>query len=675
MKIKITTLLCFVTLTFSFLNAQDVKFGKISKKELQEKFYPEDTAANAVVLYKKRRSVVEYNNTVGWELITTIHERIKIYNQEGFNIASKSVRLYTQAGKEEEFSVKGYTYNLENGKINKTKLEKNAMFKEDINKNWFREKFTMPNLKEGSVVEWKYEIRSAYIGNITDVIAQYKIPIKQFEAYIAIPEYFRFKYLPSRYYPINVKQSKEAKTYRIPVKSRSDSNIPGGAGSTTGYNQLDIMQYTYKTNLKNIPALKNEPYLNSINNYVAKIAFEYTSYQPKNGIPKFYNNTWKDVTKSIYDSQYFGEQLARKGYFKKDLDKITANISGQNETILAVFEYVKNHMKWNNYYGIYVKLAGIRDAYEKREGNVAEINLILTAMLREAGIKANPILVSTRKHGIPIVPTKEGFNYVITGVEMNDKVILLDATEKYSMPDVLPLRALNWEGRLLRKDGTSISVNLYPNKYNSKRVNVRATLDIDGAITGYIRTTYDKLNALDYRTEYNHLAEDELISNVEENIGNIEIEKIKLNNKKNVYKPLIESVQFVSENQVDVINDKIFIPPMLFYTENENPFKQEERNFPVDFGAPWKDEIAIDLKLPEGYQITSKPENTTIELPDGIGSFSFELSTNDKSVKVITKTKINTPIVSQTYYKSLQDFYKKAIEKQLEKIVITNKAS
>ena len=59
----------------------------------------------------------------------------------------------------------------------------------------------------------------------------------------------------------------------------------------------------------------------------------------------------------------------------------------------------------------------MRKAYKDKTGNVAEINLMLTAMLRYAGINANPVLVSTRSNGIALFPNRTAFNYVIAAVE------------------------------------------------------------------------------------------------------------------------------------------------------------------------------------------------------------------------------------------------------------------
>ena len=138
-----------LTLLISFsLSAQDIKFGKVSKEELEEKFYHQDTAANAVVLFKNRESFYSYRDNLGWILHTKVHERIKIYNKNGFDSATKKVRLYTDKGENEIISIKAYTYNLENGKMEKTKLEKDDIFSEEISENW-QQKFHLTQPEGG----------------------------------------------------------------------------------------------------------------------------------------------------------------------------------------------------------------------------------------------------------------------------------------------------------------------------------------------------------------------------------------------------------------------------------------------------------------------------------------------------------------------------------------------
>ena len=86
-----------------------------------------------------------------------------------------------------------------------------------------------------------------------------------------------------------------------------------------------------------------------------------------------------------------------------------------NSFFIIGFNFLKSKVKWNGFYGKYTD-KGVRKAYKDRVGNVAEINLILTSMLRFAGLNANPVLVSSRGNGIPIFPTTNGFDY---GLELH----------------------------------------------------------------------------------------------------------------------------------------------------------------------------------------------------------------------------------------------------------------
>ena len=667
MKKTIAILIILVVLVNKNISAQKIKFGKVTNKELEEKFYPQDTSANAVVLYKKRYTHYEYNQSTGWNIITEVHERIKLYNKDGFDNATRKVRLFTRGSENEIFSVKAYTYNLEKGKTVKTKLNKNGIFNEEISKNWNSKNFTMPNLKNGSIIEWKYKITSPYYSSINSVICQYKIPIKFLDIKIQIPEFFEFKYLPSRYYPISVKESKTQKNYSIVSKSRTVGTI---VESKTDFDNVSIKELIYTATSSNIPALIEEPYVNNIYNYRAKIEFEIAVYRPTNGIPKYYNTSWQDVTKTIYESQYFGEQLIKKSHFNDDLANVTNGLNTPQEKMNAIFNFVKNKIKWNEEYNKYVSIAGIKKAYKEGVGNVAEINLTLVAMLREAGLKANPILISTRRHGIPLFPTKDGYNYVIAGIENASGVILLDATEKYSTPNVLPLRVLNWEGRLIRKQGTSTTISLYPKKYNAKNTKLSVKLNSEGTITGLMNTSYSNLNALQYRDEYNSLSEDDLISKLETENNGIEIEKIRINNKTKISKPITEYIQFTRENQADIIGDKIYISPLLFLTTNENPFKLKERLYPIDYGSAWKNDYKISIQIPEGFKVESKPEDISLMLPNNMGSYILKTKIENNKINVTSQTKINIAIIGSNHYKVLKELYKQAIDRQLEKIVL-----
>ena len=144
MKKVITILVVFFTATFF---AQDYKFGKVSKEELEEKFYPLDSTADAAYLYRSRKTYYEFLKREGrFQIVTEIHERIKIYTKEGFNYGNKLISFYKpeSGSKESVKSINGYTFSLVNGKVEKNKLSKKNIFELNSRKDLQPSSITFP---------------------------------------------------------------------------------------------------------------------------------------------------------------------------------------------------------------------------------------------------------------------------------------------------------------------------------------------------------------------------------------------------------------------------------------------------------------------------------------------------------------------------------------------------
>ncbi|MEE9350178.1 MAG: DUF3857 domain-containing protein [Flavobacteriaceae bacterium] len=438
--------LLFTISVIQFNYGQIKKFGKVTKDDFNESSIPSFNDANAVIIFKERKSHFDHQNE-RWVLITEVHERIKISNKEGFDYANKSIKLFTQNNRDESVRIKANTYNIVDNKVVKTKLRKKNIYKKVQNKFWSTKSFTMPNLKEGSIVEWIYTITSPFYMNLNDVVFQSDIPTKIYSAKIRIPEYFIFNTEVNKYNRTTIKNSKKNRTLMYSYTKMETSTGRAPHEVKHSY-EISFAEKIFEIELSNIKPLIEESYVNNINNYRGKVIFESVGTQFPNSIHESFSATWNEVTKSIYTSSKFGVELNKKKYFKDDLTKILNESKSTNDKISVILKFVKDKIKWNNFYGIRTS-DGVSKAYKNGFGNVAEINLILTAMLREAGLDASPVLVSTRSNGIPLFPTIEGFNYVIAGVELDNEIVLLDATEPFSAPNVLPSRVLNWQGRIL----------------------------------------------------------------------------------------------------------------------------------------------------------------------------------------------------------------------------------
>jgi hypothetical protein len=432
MLFKKSLVIVIAFLSFTNINAQEFKLGKVTIAELEEKVHPKDSSAVAAMLFNNGNVRFEYIEGQGLLMILEVKTKIKIYKKEGYDWANKAVSKYIGTDGEIVHFSDAATYNLVDGKVVKTKLDKNGEFDEQINKYYGRKKIVLPNVKEGSIIEYSYTLRSKSIADIRDWYFQASIPVNHSEYDITILEYLTY--------------NKQTKGYVYPKITNENA-----------YNQQSRTKFV----LENIPAMKDENFVNNIDNYKASVSYELAMINIPGKYYKTFSSDWESVTKTIYDNDSFGEELNKTGYFEGDITKLLTGLNTQPEKIAAILNYVKSSVKWNDYTG-YSCNDGVKQAYKDNTGNIAEINLMLTAMLRYANLTANPVLVSTRSNGIAMFPNRTAFNYVIAAVETAKGLVLLDASDKFSTPNVLPLRDLNWIGRLIRKDGTSEGVDLMP---------------------------------------------------------------------------------------------------------------------------------------------------------------------------------------------------------------------
>lgn len=671
MSFKKTLLFLLLFVTFLNSTAQNFELGKVSIAELQQKVHPTDTSAVAAILFEKGRNTYEYSQENGFVMITEVKTRIKIYKKEGYDWANKKVQYYIGDNSKEIVSYSdAITYNLVGGKIEKTKLKSDGEFDEKLNRYWGQKKIIMPNVKEGSVIEFKYAVRSFSIGSPRGWNFQMSIPVNYSEYKTFVPEYFVYNTNQKGYIFPKITEEKKQKVVRLSSLERTNGTGLSGSTSTFVQDQLEYQETITTYIAENLPAMKDESYVNNVDNYTCSLVQELSMTKYPGKPYKTFSTDWGAVVKTIYDYDDFGPELSKTGYFEEDLKGVLTGLTSPEEKINAIFNFVKTRVKWNDYNG-YSCNDGVKKAYKDKTGNIAEINLMLTAMLRYVGLTANPVLVSTRSNGVAIFPNRNAFNYVITAVENGTDLTLLDASDAYSTPNVLPFRALNWVGRLIRKDGTSIEVDLMPKTSSNDLIAMNYAIDETGLVSGKLRRQRTDHNAMIFRKKIEDIKEESYLEKLENDNDKIEVKEYSRTNEKELKLPAIEMFSFVGSNLVENIGGKIYVNPMLFYTEKQNPFKQEVREYPVDYGYPFMDKYSINIQIPEGYKIEVLPETTILSMQDNLGMFKYLTNTSGNAIQISAVYQINAAIISSEYYSMLKEFYQKMIEKQNEKIILT----
>ena len=498
----------------------------------------------------------------------------------------------------------------------------------------------MPNVREGSIIEYEYKVRSGNFGSLRDWYFQASIPVNYSEFKVKTPYFLTFnKRIKGFLYP---------KISSDPTYNRETSEV-------------------YK--LENIPSMKEESFVNNINNYRAGVSYELALVNIPGYVFKSFSTDWSAVAKTIYEDYDFGSELNKTSYFEEDLNPLIKGLVNNEEKIAVIFNYVKSAVKWNKYMG-YSCYDGVKKAYKDKTGNVAEINLMLVAMLRFAGLNANPVLISTRDNGIALFPSITAFNYVIASVEMPEGKILLDATEKHTEINVLPINDLNWIGRLIRKDGTSEEVDLMPQKISKNVVILMATIQPDGKLTGQIREQYFDYNAYQFRSNYGDLTEDAYLEKLEGKMKGLEVLEYKVDNITENGKPVVETYKFEHTGAFDVIGDKIYFSPLFFFAMKENPFNQEKREYPVDFVFPNQDKFAIIVNIPNGYMVEYLPESIVMPFGDNQILFKLLTSKNDTQIQISLNLDYNSALISAEFYNDLKLYFAEIVKRETEKIIL-----
>lgn len=655
-------LLVFLTVIFVFsfkINAQNLEFGKVSKEELEEKFHKIDTSAVAAILFKKAKTTFNYTLSNGFAITTEFSIKIKIYKKEGLNWAAFEIPYYVgyeKLGDEKVIITNAFTYNLVDGKIVKEKVLSESKFKEKTNEFWQTKIITFPNVKEGSIIELKYEYKSENLSEFPVFQYQYKIPVNYAQYITEIPLYFLYNATQIGFEKVTLEDKLEQVTARY-------DNVSGLS------DYVSFQQVKTKYEAFNVPKLVEDEYVNNMNYYYGKIVHELKTVQFPNQQPNQIASSWESVAKSIFEEKDFGAELNKSDYFTADLNRIINKMDSMESRLKVVFEFVKNKMHWNGNLGFFTK-SGVVSAFNENSGNVAEINLMLIAMLKSSGLDARPVLLSTNGNGATLFPNKSKFDYVIASVVLDGKQYLLDATCKYCSIYNLPIRDLNDKGRLINKDGNSSEIDLILDSNSINKSNIIANIDAFGTVSGQVSNAYFDFEALKFRENFSGVSNESIVENLEKKYPGLEIENYELKNDKLIYEPVIEKFSIKNKNIVEIIGDRIFFSPMLCFALTQNPFRQERRHYPVNFSFPTKNKHLLSINIPEGYVIESLPESIAIGINQKQVTFKFALSANEKQITVNVNLEVNSTAIPAEDYDNLKQFFKLIIEKENEKIVL-----
>jgi len=647
MRQFLTLFLIFSIYTNSI--AQTFDFGKVSISDFSRTDL--DSNANAIVLNEFGRSSVfvdDYDNRV--KLQHEYHVIIRINNKEGFKKANFEIPSYKRGSYVRDYfdELKAVTYNLENGRIEKTELENKKVFKENYSAYLDLNKFTLPNIKEGSIIEVSYRTLEQDLFNFKTWEFQDDIPKIQSQYIAIIPASFAYNVVLRGPYKLTDQKAEALKEFIFLDGLR-----------------MDCSKLTYT--MKNIPAFMEEDYMTSPTNFKSAIYYELESiFYPSTGSKKTFSKTWKDVDTGLMNEKTFGGQLKKTDLFKANLATILSPTDTKLEKAKKIYNYINKQIKWNNYLGKYAE-TGIEKALEKRTGNIGDINLALVTALLAADLEAYPIILSTRRNGTPngLFPVLSDFDYVIACVDIDGVKYKLDASNLYLPFGQLPLQCLNERGRIIYSKKSSDWFPLTAQESSDVNYILEGALNDQFKIKGKLTISSSGNKALLKRqhiAKFNSL--EEYWEKLDEEMPNITLTKSSIQNLEDIDQLLIEEFDVILDVSKQMEQDILVLAPNIIDRISYNPFKAQERTYPVDMGFKSKTLYSVKLTIPDHYEIAEKPQNASLALPESTAKYRYVTQVNGNQLEILQSLAFNKPIFSVDEYFSLKELYSRIIQQQ-----------
>jgi hypothetical protein len=630
-------------------------FGKIPPEQLQMKTFDADTTATAVVLCNYGQANIE--NPPGSIRLRWEHQkRIKILKKAGFSYANIQIPFYSHNKTEAFFFDKAAIY-LPNGEV--VKLGKKDVFVEKLSDKFSVAKIVFPRLEEGCIIEYAYFINSESIHELREWYFQEDIPVLWSEIRVDFPEFLDYIFL--------------FEGNKGMVKTEESNGI---AHYESDHGSFILSPRRYA--MQNAPAMKEEGYITTMNDYLAHIRFQLNEVRHPDGRVEKVLTDWNNLQRELEYATVFGEQFLKKGNYRKMVEELmpmVANLPTQQEKAKFLYHYLNTHIEWNGNYSAFTSQKKLDETFAYKKANSCELNLMMYVLLREAGIPVYPVLTSTRSHGqvYEQYPILDQFNHLmlVTTLDGGNRSFL-DLSDPLRPMGYPKVNALNGRGLMLKLDeGEPTWIDITPPKDGVDILLYQMQLDGEGTLTGTIMGAHKGYNAIPEREDF---IKDSTGTHWKQRLvkrfPDAEIISARCGNLTTLEKTFTDTIEVSIPNAAQVAGDFMYLPCNIWSTFTENIFKLKERNYPVNIPYPFQEQFILKLKLPEGYAVESLPSTLNNALPGNGGSFFFATTTNDGLLQFSGRFNITKLQYAPEEYPALKELFDQLIAKYGEQIVL-----
>jgi len=187
-------LFLFLLSSFCITYSQSVRndeFGKPTQHEFDLNSYEAEPEASGVILYESGNYyAIPLKRTTSAKLVKEIHRKIKVLDAKKFDYATVEIPYYDTEGYYGE-EIKDYKAVTHNGAVQNF-VPDGSFYKTKKSGVGNVLKFTFPNVKNGSILEYSYTIITPYFYDLDGWEFQHAVPTIYSKFKTELPFHYRY---------------------------------------------------------------------------------------------------------------------------------------------------------------------------------------------------------------------------------------------------------------------------------------------------------------------------------------------------------------------------------------------------------------------------------------------------------------------------------------------------
>ncbi|RMG57151.1 MAG: DUF3857 domain-containing protein [Bacteroidetes bacterium] len=651
-------------------------FGKVSPDEIRMDTYPAEPDADAVILVD--HGVISFDLISRSPRVSYVYtRRIKILTEAGAE-AFQTLEVDLEPGVETVTDLMGATYSLNpEGEVVQFKVDRRNIREQrrrDGGRSFFLD---MPFVREGSVIELYYQLRTKSFQELRSWKFQQSIPVAQSELHVFIPSVFTYRVLLRGDTDNMVYTTEDFQSRAMNRAAREDWQFQRQdrtiAATDMMFAALSRGKYEIYV-MQGLPAWKEEAFSPDAGGYVPQVSFQLAQNMLSGTTSPDIFDTWGELNKRMQRrsrQRRLRLRPAALAQVVREAGVQPATRQNQRAQVSRLYRHLRETYAWDSTYSL--DFRNLRGLLDSRRGSGSERNLLLLHALRQVGVVAYPVLISTLDHGrIQLVyPELEQFNHLIVQARVEGTDMLLDLTGEVDRPGILPRNDLTELGYLIDSEGGRW-VQLRSRNPIVRYAYSRFDLDTAGRLSGGISVTNQAYGAVLERARLARFDDQQgyLKDRVLAGMNQFEISNSEIEASDTTDAPLVVKLDMETRDFVRVAGDYMIVNPMMAYGIRENPLPDDRRTTPLDLTYPLRDAHMLGLRIPANYQVAQVPEPIRVVLPDDGGSFTYNVLQMDNIIHFTSTLYLNKTIYSPEEYQDIRTFFDYVVRKHQEDIVL-----